>query len=190
MDKKVEQVIIIIAIIGVCFRLMNFMGGNIIMILSFGSLSIFYLTFGVLILNNAPDSKNIKKSAFGRSITGVVMSVSVIGLLFKMVLWPGANMLLTIGLIGLLSSGLIVYIKYKRTDSSYHKLILKRILYIGILVGSLVSIPTSTWLHMHYPNNPEYVKAELELRENSQDKALQEKVRVEKEKMNKRDADH
>jgi NADH:ubiquinone oxidoreductase subunit 6 (subunit J) len=123
---------------------------------------------------------------FGAILTGVVLSLTTIGILFKFQSWPMATFFLTIGLIGILVSFIVGVIKHSKTKSEYYTRILKRITIIGGLGLILLILPKETWLEIKYRNQPDYVDAVKKAMADPDNEELWEKVDEEQEKMNKK----
>jgi len=83
-----------IFIIGLLFKFMNWPGAGILLITSLGAISIALLEYAI----------HNRKSNSLTQIYPLLGIVYVMGMLFKMIHWPGANIMLVISIIGLSSS--------------------------------------------------------------------------------------
>lgn len=191
--KRTEIILITIALIAVVMQFMHFPGGNILFIISLLLLSGVYLYFGFALFNSIKFGTILKKTSYefisttriiGGIGTGVALSISGIGILFKSLSWPGATLQLGVGIFLLLIISIIASIKLGSSNDDYFSKILKRTVLFTIISVFLVSISTKTWLNWKYPNHPDYVNAVLNAQEDSDNSELWGKVDVERTKMN------
>ncbi len=176
--KKLEKILWGIFIIGILFKIMKWPGAGIFTTTSLGVVACFYLYLGIGIFNNLTVKAMFYKDSyqyenrfnllFG-AIFGIVLAILVIGFLFKFMLWPGANVLLILGLFSLLFSLLIYGSLHKKKKVSLTKPSFYRIALIGILSLSLFIIQSDSIIDFYYPNNPEYAKALKEIIQNPSD---------------------
>ena len=190
--KKTELILIAISIVVLLMRFFHLPGSAILTVISLSSVSVFYLYLGFMLFNGIRFRKVFKKESykgistkriFGGIGTGIALSFSAIGILFKFQSWPGASFQLGIGLFGLTIVTLISLTKVKKNSDNFYSNILKRVAFFGALSIFLLFIPSSTWLNWKYPNNPEYVKAILNAQANPNNEELWKKVEKEREKM-------
>lgn len=120
----------------------------------------------------------------GAILTGLALSMTIIGLLFKFQSWPGATMNLAIGLLGLVIALIVGTIKYSKTKSDYYTKIFKRIAVYGGLGVILLLLPKETWLELKYRNHPNYVNAIKNAKADPDNQELWDKVDEERQKMN------
>ncbi|MFA6060317.1 MAG: hypothetical protein WC756_19105 [Taibaiella sp.] len=127
--KKTEIVIVAISLIAIVLRLFSIEGGVLLSTLSFGILSLFYLFFGILLLNKIPIKGVFKKNAYSNLnwkrllwsfVTGISLSIAIVGFLFKLNKWEGASMMLIVGIVILLLITAITLIRYIPKPSMFH----------------------------------------------------------------------
>lgn len=181
--KKLEKILWGVFVIGILFKIMKWPGAGILTITSLGLVSSFYLYLGIGIFNNltlkamfSKDSYQYKHRfnlLFG-AIFGIVLAALVIGFLFKFMLWPGANVLLILGLFSLLFSLLMYGLLLKKKKVNLAKSSFYRIVLIGILSLSLSIIQSDSIIDFYYPNNPEYANALKEIIRNPSDMKVQQ----------------
>jgi hypothetical protein len=190
--KKTELVLIGIAILALIMKMFHLPASGILTVLSLSSLSVIYMYLGFALFNNIRFRKIFKKETYkeistkriiGGIGTGLALSVSLIGILFKFQSWPGASANLIMGIVTLSIVAIISLIKMKKSEDDYYSNILKRIAIFGAICIFLFSIPTKTWMEWKYPNNPEYVKAVLDAKSDPENQQLWDKVDEEREKM-------
>lgn len=166
--KKFELVVGIIAILGIFLKIVfHLPGSSILIVLALGILSMFYYVFSFALFNGIRMRDIFGKTSYKdtnakRIIVAVglgwAISLIVIGGLFKLQFWEGADMQLLIGLVNIGLILVIATIFYFRNKADYYKKIFKRIVIYGALGLVLYLTPTTTFLNLHYANNHEYTE--------------------------------
>lgn len=187
--KKIELTIIIIAVIGLILNFLHFPGGVTLTVFSLGLLACFYMYFSFMIFNDIKLKEVFKKETYkeieakriiGAIIVGFVISIGIIGILFKLMIWPGAKIQLTFGLICLGITGILCLIKLR---NRFYSKILKRVLVLGVIGLFLFIIPPRILLQWKYPYHPDYINAILDYNENPDNQEKYEKLIEERNKM-------
>jgi hypothetical protein len=190
--KKTELILYAIAVIALIFKLFHFPGSDILMIISLFFISVMYFIFGFALLNNLRFRELFKTDSFKRISTnqiiggigtGIALSIGLIGILFKIQGYPGADINLIGGMLTTSILSAIVIFKQLNKSTPYYLAILRRTLPVMVVCATLFIIPTETWLNWRYPNNPEYVQAILQAQNNPDSVELWKKVEKEEEKM-------
>mgnify|MGYP006170625555 CR=1 FL=1 len=123
---KTEKALSIVFIISLIFKLMHWPGAGVLMVLSLLGLALCYFPLGFYFLSD----KNFKTQNIGISIVfGWLLSVCIIGILFKLMYWPGSSPMLLIGtLTAVPLIGVAVLLYKKSTDilKNYYKNLLIR----------------------------------------------------------------
>jgi len=191
--KKVEIILGTIAIIALLLNLLNIKGGGVLIVLSLSTISILYMYLSFALFNDIRLRNIFKKESYkgisrmrivGAVLTGLALSITIIGLLFKFQSWPNASFNLGFGLFGLLIGLVVGLIKYKRTKSDYYTRIFKRIAIYGGLGLILMILPRETWLEIRNRNHPEYIEAVKKAWADPENQELWDKVDEERQKMN------
>src|SRR5690606_34042119 len=104
---------------------------------------------------------------------------------FKLQFWPGASLLLIIGLSALLIVTIISLIKYKVNKSHLYKNIRIRAAITGICGIILFMSPSNILIEIKYRNHPEYIEAIKKLNQDPDNIELRKKVEEEYKKMYK-----
>lgn len=86
-SNPAESIIISFAVVGAMFKVMHWPGANIIIMLTLSALALVYFPFGFHFLGKP----EVRKPAI---LSGFVMSLIPIGIMFKIMHWPGAGVLL------------------------------------------------------------------------------------------------
>ena len=140
------------------------------------------------VLNNGSKKESYKELSTFRIVgtigTGIALSVTTIGLMFKFQSLPGASFNLGVGLLGLIIVTIIGIVKYRKSKSDYYIKIIIRTAILGGIGLILMLTPKASWIEFKYRNQPEYVEAIKKAMADPENKELWENVEVEKQKMN------
>jgi len=197
--KKTEIIVAGIAILAIIMKFTHLPGAGILLVLSLGVLSMLYMYLGFAFFNNIKFKEIFKKKSYvdtnkkrliGAIGTGFTLSMAVVGILFKIQLYPGAETQLMVGIGGLIIVSIISIIKMLKKSEKFYKSILIRVVIFGAICVFFISLPTKTWLSWRYLDNPEYVQAVLDAQENPDNPELWKKVDDEREKMYKIDKEN
>ncbi len=157
------------------------------------SLSLLYFFLGFALLNNIRFRHIFKKGSFknistlrlsGTTFTGVILSMTIIYILFKFQRWPYGNQGLYMSLIFLLIILLTCIIKQFASSNKFYSLFLMRLTIIGFSGLFFLLIPDETLLDIRYRNYPEYVKAEKKHMANPENESLRLEAQKQRLKMN------
>jgi len=163
--KKFELIVGLIAILGIFLQTRHWPGGGALTGLALMLLFVFYYVFSFAFFNDIRLQDIFKKTSYKDTnvkkiicaiVLGWALSTIIIGVLFKLQFWAGADFLLKTGLI---YTGLILLIAiffYFRNKSNNYIRVFKRIVIYGGLGLVLYLIPTTTFLDIKYSNNPNY----------------------------------
>lgn len=183
--KKFELVFISTVVMAVIAVLVNYPMAGQLLVVSVGILSVFYMYLGFAVLCDIPFQKLFSKESYtninkirivGAFALGMAISASLIGLLFKVMMWPNANTELLIGLLGLLTALGVSIWRYVLNKSEFYIRVFKRLaLYIPITTLSIF-IPKYAILEYQYKEYPKYVEAFKANSEDPNDPVLQEQL--------------
>ena len=165
--KKFELIVGLIAILGILLQIRNIPGSSALSGLALMILTMFYYVFSFALFNGIRLRNIFKKVSYkdtnAKRIIGAIgfgwcISSIILGGLYKLQLWTGADMYLRTGLgaIGLIL--LITTIFYFRNRAEYYKRIFKKIVTYGGLGLILYLIPPTTFLDIYYGNNHNYTE--------------------------------
>lgn len=192
--KKLEISTLIILIIALIFKLMQYPGGDVLIGLGLSLLAMVYYPLGFFVFNSIRLRKILKRESykgitfwrgFGAVATGIAFSILIMGIVFKLLLFPGASVMLGVGLVTTGISLIVTFIKYiSNKESTFYKRMLIRATIIGFFGLTMNLIPGTSIVKFSYRDHPGYVKAYIELQENPDDPELQQKLDEEFEKMN------
>lgn len=127
--KVAERILLILILIGVALKFAHIPGGGALSILSISITSFFYL-IGSYFLFDPKKSIEVSGTTYYKAsstrvvvtmLTGLSLNIALVGLLFKLMHWPGAAVMLIFGLLGLLPITIISVIKYSRLGDDFFK---------------------------------------------------------------------
>ena len=190
--KKAELIAAVLAIISLGLNLLLIPGGGMMTVLTLSILAIIYMYLSFALFNNIRLSKIFDKNSYkdisilkiiGAVGTGLALSITLIGILFKFQSWPGASINMGVGLVGLLIVTVISLLKYFQNKSDYYTRIFKRVTIFGGIGLILMATPQHSWIAFKYRNFPAFVDAHKKASANPGNKKLWEKVEIERRKM-------
>lgn len=193
MLKKIEIYLAIVSVAAFTLNLFLIPGSSILLTLSLSALSVMYLYFSFALLNNVSLVAVFKQKALnkisifktlGAILVGGALSVALIGVLFKLMQWPNANFLFFATLPFILISGGVYFVLFKKNKEPYYKNILIRLWIVGSVVFLLFILPKDLLLDFKYRNNPDYLEAFKDWREDNSDSVKIEKYEEELRKLN------
>ncbi|MCF6360538.1 MAG: hypothetical protein L3J29_07225 [Cyclobacteriaceae bacterium] len=177
--KKFEITLGLTILFFVILKFFNVVGATTVSALTMGIFSLFYLIFSFALFNNV---QNIfSKSAYQGTNTkriigsiglGWVLSTILFGILFKLQLYPGAAVLLTIGLTEIGIILIVVLILYFKNKAVFYSDIIKRITIYGVIGLISLLTPAQTLIDIYYKDNPEYAELYKKVIENPNDLEL------------------
>lgn len=147
--KRIELVLIAIAVLGICLDRFSVPGINVLLVMTLAGLAMFYFFFGVVIFSDVQFRGIIKTSTTEEisplrkvwsALAGVTSSIIVIGILFKVQRWPTASLNLNLGLFAAAVISAISIFKYAKTKASYYLIILKRMIILSAIAVLIASI--------------------------------------------------
>ena len=108
-----------------------------------------------------------------------MLSISIIGILFKLMFWPGSGPMLIIGAtVAVLLAAVAVILFARSTDllKNYYKSLLIRTVVVLVLSLVCLLMPNSVLINHYYSNEPELKELYLKQQENPQDETIQKKI--------------
>ena len=167
--KRFEIICGVVFLIALIFKIAFWPGGSILATLSMTLLACFYFIFGFAFFNNIRltnifNNKSYQDISELRFIVpigvGCGLSTLCIGILFKMMHFPGGSMVLHTGLLIILIAAIIALVNFFRSKSEFYKTIFLRIIIIGGL-GLFLAFPSSdiAITKILYRNHPDFIKA-------------------------------
>ncbi|MDA3909924.1 MAG: hypothetical protein PF448_01030 [Bacteroidales bacterium] len=192
--KKAEIIIGSLAILSLGINLLAPSIGRIMALITLLTLSSIYFYLSFALFNGIRLRKVLKKGSYkgigalriiGAIGAGSALSITLVGMAFKIELLPGGNFEIMIGLILLSIIGIIAVIKLIQTKSSFYKNIMLRIVIFGILGLLLFLTPSNQLIDIKFRNHPSYAEALKKAIADPQNTALWDIVKEEEQKMKK-----
>jgi len=154
--KKLEIILVVIAIAAIFMNYTEIPGGGFLTVLSLAALAVFYLFYKEAWVKN----NTIAGGISNWNPLGLGLSILVIGILFKLQIWPNAKFFLITGVGSVL---FFAWLNYRRNaaleNSQGNKTGIIRIagfIAVGIL---LLIIPNSSLVENRFKNYPDYIQA-------------------------------
>jgi glucan phosphoethanolaminetransferase (alkaline phosphatase superfamily) len=165
---------------------------GVILILSLGALSVIYM-FGSIPLFNNITLRNVFNQEFFKDIStgkiigslclGMTLSIIAIGILFKLMIWPGGMNNLVVGLVCLGIIIVIAFIRYSSGKSIYYIDVFKRSAFIVIIAVPFLFISENLIMEFKYRNHPAYLQAWKKYKADPSNPKLREQLNLERMKM-------
>lgn len=190
--RKIELIIGLSSILSLVLNLLLVPGGGVLTVLTLSIYSMFYFALSFVLLNNIGLKSAFKKESYkgistvriiGSVATGIVLSITIIGILFKFQSYPGANLELINGLAGMIIVLIVTQIRYIKTRNKFYIHVFKRLLIVGGFGLILILMPNGKLIDIKYRNHPEYAKALKNVTADPFNKDFQDKLQVERQKM-------
>ncbi len=191
--KKAEIYLALLALLAIIFKLALIPGAGILTVLSLSILGMMYYFLGFAFFNGIKLREIFKRSSYknitaakiiGAVLAGWVLSMTLIGIMFRLQFYPGGHNMLFFGLLGMM--GVIVVSIIARLiagESRIFPRILKRIAVVAAVSALLYITPTDTLLDIQHRNNPEYRDAMKNAMANPDNDEYQQKLEEEREKL-------
>lgn len=176
--NRVEAILVSATLIAVAMNIFRIPGGNMLCVLLFPALGIFYIVRGIVagLVPKENGSKSPLRVVAGIA-SGSAVFIVVTGVLFKLLRWPGGLYMLMAGTSSLFIILIISVVKYVQTHANYYQQILHRLSAICGIGLFMVYIPNAKIVAFKYRNYPEYVKIYKEYAADPMNKELEEKER-------------
>lgn len=187
-----EIVLNIALIIFTFLSLYDIVGTTAMLIIVAGVLSSMYFYFSFAMFNGIRLRDIFKKSSYkgissmrviGAVFSGLNLSVIVLALLFKIMMWPGSSVMIITGVLGLTIILLIAIVKYRKRKLNYYSNILKRVVPYLAIVAVLFLLPRYAILEFKYSGYNDYIEAIKAADKDPNNKALEQKIKEEEDKM-------
>ena len=175
---KTEKVLSVVFIIALIFKLLHWPGGSMLLILSLMGLSFCYFPLGFVFFK----TKGMKSEKVGVSIVfGWLLTASIIGILFKLMYWPGSAVMLTVGTTTSIFLSIIAYVLFNKSEEkfkSYHKNLLIRTVVLGVMSFLLLITPTASIIRLMNSDYPILAELFIKQIENPEDEAINDKIQA------------
>ncbi len=186
--RLVEKILAIGVLISLILKFNLIQGGEVFLMWSTMVLTIIYYPFGFLFFNQIRLRDIFKKVAYKHVtaftiilsiITGIGLSTTCIGSLFKLFHFSGANEMLTVGLITIFVVSLESVVLLIRKNAMDSKFLLIRTGTIGSIGIVLLFLTEIDLVKIQFRNHPAYIKAYTEYLKNPIDEESLRKKELE-----------
>jgi hypothetical protein len=159
-------------------------GGDTLMLWTITILACIYYPLGFLFFNQIRLRNVFKKDSYKHLsapkiifaiVTGIGLSIICIGSLFKLLDFPGANQMLTIGLFVSFVVLIISLVFFIKTRDADNKFILWRVIVLGIAGIILIQTPGLSIIKLQYRNHPAYIEAYINHKADPRSEELRKK---------------
>ena len=147
--------VLLLQLLGSSIVLISTNSAGIWFLLSALILASFYMFATYFLVQHLTNNQKIKDGAdtVFILICQVQIPLSIIGFLFKILSWPGAAIYLLVSAICLLFISIILALK----QVTYFSVLVKRIVFFGLLSALLYWWPISSWIHFRYSSHPSLI---------------------------------
>jgi hypothetical protein len=165
--KKFELVLGVLAALSLSLKLFDIPGAGPLCALTFSTLATFYFYVSFAFFNAIPLRGVFKKVSYQNTnkkrIAGTVwlgygLSLILIGGLFKLQFWPGANPLLSGGLSTIFVILIVASFFHFRNRQTFYKKLIRRIAIYGCFGIALYVTSTENLIDIYFHKYPEYAE--------------------------------
>lgn len=190
--KWIEKILIVLFIAGLFMKFNIVPGGNVLILLSLGILAFLYFYLGFIVFNNINFRYAFKKYSYkgisGLRLTftilaGVSISFLAIGILFKLLYWPGASINLLAGITTSLIILIAAVIKFSKNRENIYRLTMIRIVPFIVAACLFITLSKQELMGLQYRNHPLYLQAKIALEEDPGNEEKIEKENLERDRM-------
>ncbi|MDF2454077.1 MAG: hypothetical protein K0R51_70 [Cytophagaceae bacterium] len=153
---KVEKIILGVVALALVFKFMHFAGANMILVVSLSTLAMVYFGGGFWFAKGKDEQKRTGLAV----IAGMAFSITCMGILFRLLYWPGGKAMLMLPALALpILLAVIFYLKGKENQAlETDKKLLIRVVVFAVLAISFYTVSNRALLTIQYPNDPEVVR--------------------------------
>lgn len=197
--KRIEWILLVITLIGVVFIFAFIPGGNILFSFSLLLLSIIYYCLGFAIFNNINLKVVFKKASYsglsqlrivGSVLAGMSFSTLIIGMVFKMLNWPGSRIAMLLGLSAMLVLLVISAIKFISKKENFYKNMIVRTSVFIVFTMPLIIFSQYKIEKFQYRNYPDYLEVYENYLDDPSNENLQEQLHLERRKVTMKPAEY
>lgn len=179
--RLAEKILAIAFVLGIILKFSLVGIGDEIALFSMLILACIYYPLGFLFFNQIRLRNVFKKKAYENITTGnivvgvlvgIALSIICIGILFKLLILPGAGEMLMIGVVSTVFLSVVV----ATIKSLNTKFILIRMLSLALLGGGLFFTSELSMVKLQYRNHPAYIDAYVKYKEDPRNEILRNKL--------------
>ncbi len=174
---RTEIVFFVLFIIGLVFKLFSWPGGGILLIITFGTLAMLYAGGGVYFFSYKHMKNQIRKLSV---FAGLSLSVCLIGILFTLMFWPGAEAQLMVGgfsALAIFVTSLVLQSKNTEEElKGYFRIMIIRTGLVGGMALVLFFTPLPAKIKFIYMHDPEMIELWEKAYENPENEQYQREL--------------
>ncbi|MDT8413520.1 MAG: hypothetical protein RQ875_13730 [Vicingaceae bacterium] len=173
----IEGTVLSLVLLFSVLKLVNIQSSGVFITFFLLVISVFYLTLGIKINNLQLNEDNNKALTlfFSIAIT-LLVSSTVLSLLFKLQLWALTDGWFLINLITSIIVLLIISINFLKSKKKYLVRLMVKLIYLIIISAFCLYVPSSKLIEIYHKDNPELKELKLQWLNNSEDKEIIEKL--------------
>lgn len=189
--KVIEWVLLFLFLIGLTMKFSLIPGGSVLIIFSLTILSFLYCWLSFFFLNNIRLREVFKKSAYKGIgpkrwiyvvVSGMSVSILILGIIFKLMFWPGGEIIVCMGAILSLFIFILALLKFGDTKERFYKKIILRFFPYVFVGGTLVFMSNVDIVKLQYRNHPLYIQAYIDYNKDLDNKAKFDKMELERDR--------
>lgn len=190
--KKTEIITLSLALIAVIMSLLSITGASILIVLSLSVAAVLYQYFSFALMHELPLKRAFKKESYPENsgkfialavLSGIALSFGAVGAMFKLLHWPGANVILLSAIGTNLAIFIATFLLSKGKSLVVIKNIQKRSAVAFLICCGLFYFGSYIFLDLKYRAHPDYIEAVKAFQNNPNDEGLRMKMEDEKMKM-------
>lgn len=159
---KTEKTLAAIAFLGLILKFAQLPGSGVLLLVSFGGVAMVCFPGAVYFFSE----KEIKQQNIALSIVGgFFLALVPIGILFKVMYWPGAAVNLLVGLVASHVVLVIVYVQRAKAEidlDRYYRSMLFRTLFWCVLAYLFYFTPTASLIQLQHSDDPELARLKIQ----------------------------
>ncbi|ALD20672.1 hypothetical protein [Hymenobacter sp. DG25A] len=156
-----ETTFAIVALVGLMMRLAFVTGGDFLLVVSLGLLTMLYFIGGYFQGPSKSANADGAPATEGTALkiwSGILFSIGIIGILGTLMFWSGFRFHLQIGLVGSLAILLGLFLASRRAGAPARSLVFRRSTIIAALCAGVWLVPKPTLFHVFHRNDPQLLE--------------------------------
>lgn len=170
--RIVEIILVVIFCLGAIFKINHYPGGSVLLIVSVCNLALLYGLFSFILLNGIKARHMFKKKSYekisafrvlGSIALGFGIWTLMLGVLFKVQMYPGAAIMMLVGFVGTLIPLSVFMLRFVISSSDFIKNNLIRLVPIVLIGSFFYSVSSDDIIDYNWGAGTEYSELKKEL---------------------------
>lgn len=166
--KIAEKVLFVLVAISLTMKYALMESGTTLLLFALFFLATLYYLFTLGIVNSLSLKTMFRRASYAGQSTlrivgiicmGIWMSVVMIGVLFKLLQWQGADNMLMIGADPLVIASAVALYKFAKSRHTVYRSVIVRVAPMSVVAILLLSVSNYTLVEFEFRNHPDYVRA-------------------------------